>query len=160
MAGCRRSFVHVGLFSMFINILVLTVPLYMLQVFDRVLASESRETLVYLSLIALGAIFTLGLLEPPCARASLVRVSSWIEQHLASEAFERSVAATLHGKPYRTEALRDLGQLRSFLAGSGIFALFDAPWVPIFLFAVFLLHSVIGIIAAAGALLLFLFAVL
>ena len=79
-----------------------------------------------------------------------VRVSSWIEQHLASEAFERSVAATLHGKPYRTEALRDLGQLRSFLAGSGIFALFDAPWVPIFLFAVFLLHSVIGIIAAAA----------
>jgi len=159
MAGCRRSFVHVGLFSMFINILVLTVPLYMLQIFDRVLASESRETLVYLSLIALGAVFTLGLLELMRSRI-LVRVSSWIEQHLASEAFERSVAATLHGKPYRTEALRDLGQLRSFLAGSGIFALFDAPWIPIFLFAVFLLHPVIGIIAAAGALLLFLFAVL
>ena len=107
----------------------------------------------------MGAVFTLGLLELVRSRI-LVRVSSWIEQHLAPEAFERSVAATLHGKPYRTEALRDLGQLRSFLAGSGIFALFDAPWVPIFLFAVFLLHPVIGMIAAAGALLLFLFAVL
>jgi PrtD family type I secretion system ABC transporter len=159
MAGCRRSFVHVGMFSMFINILVLTVPLYMLQIFDRVLASESRETLLYLSLIAMVAIFTLGLLELVRSRI-LVRIGSWIEQHLAPEAFERSIAATLHGKPYRTEALRDLGQLRSFLAGSGIFALFDAPWVPIFLFAVFLLHPVIGVIATAGALLLFLFAVL
>jgi PrtD family type I secretion system ABC transporter len=159
MAGCRRSFLHVGLFSMFINILALTVPLYMLQIFDRVLASESRETLLYLSLIALGALLTLGLLELVRARI-LVRVSSWIEQHLAPEAFERSIAATLHAKPYRTEALRDLGQLRSFFSASGIFALFDAPWVPIFLFAVFLLHPVIGVIAAAGALLLFLFAVL
>jgi PrtD family type I secretion system ABC transporter len=159
MAGCRRSFFHVGLFSMFINILVLTVPLYMLQIFDRVLASQSRETLVYLSLIALGAVFALGLLELVRSRI-LVRVSSWIEQRLAPEAFERSVAATLHARPYRTEALRDLGQLRSFLAGSGIFALFDAPWVPIFLFAVFLLHPVIGVIALAGALLLFLFALL
>src|SRR5919106_427809 len=159
MAGCRRSFVHVGLFSMFINILALTVPLYMLQIFDRVLASESRETLLYLSLIALGALLTLGLLELVRARI-LVRVSSWIEQHLAPEAFERSIAASLHAKPYRTEALRDLGQLRSFFSASGIFALFDAPRVPIFLFAVFLLHPVIGVIAAAGALLLFLFAVL
>jgi PrtD family type I secretion system ABC transporter len=159
MAGCRRSFAHVALFSMFINILVLTVPLYMLQIFDRVLASESRETLLYLSLIALAAVFTLGALELVRSRI-LVRVSSWIEQHLAAEAFERSVAATLRAKPYRTEALRDLGQLRSFFAASGIFALFDAPWVPIFLLATFLLHPVIGVIAAAGALLLFLLAVL
>jgi PrtD family type I secretion system ABC transporter len=159
MAGCRRSFIHVGLFSMFINVLALTVPLYMLQIFDRVLASESLETLLYLSLIALGALFTLGLLELVRARI-LVRVSSWIEQHLAPEAFERSIAATLRADPYRTEALRDLGQLRSFFSASGIFALFDAPWVPIFLFVVFLLHPVIGVIAAAGALLLFLFAVL
>jgi ATP-binding cassette subfamily C protein/ATP-binding cassette subfamily C protein EexD len=159
MAGCRRSFVHVALFSMFINILILTVPLYMLQIFDRVLASESLETLLYLSLIALGAIVTLGLLELVRSRI-LVRLSSWIEQHLAPEAFERSVAATLRGKPYRTEALRDLGQLRSLFAGPAILALFDAPWVPIFLVAVFLLHPVIGTIAAAGALLLFVFAVL
>ena len=159
MAGCRRSFVHVALFSMFINILVLTVPLYMLQIFDRVLASKSLETLLYLSLIALAAIVTLGLLELVRSRI-LVRLSTWIGQHLAPEAFERSVAATLQGKPYRTEALRDLGQLRSLFAGSAIFALFDAPWVPIFLFTVFLLHPVLGVIATAGALLLFLFAVL
>ena len=159
VAGCRRSFVHVGLFSMFINILMLTLPLYMLQIFDRVLTSRSRETLVYLTLIALAAVLVLGLLEVVRSRI-LVRVSSWVEQHLAPEAFERSVAASLRAKPYRTEALRDVGQLRSFLASPGIFALFDAPWAPIFLFIVFLLHPVVGLIALAGAVLLFLLALL
>jgi ABC-type protease/lipase transport system fused ATPase/permease subunit len=157
--GCRRAFGFVGLFSLCINLLLLTVPLYMLQVFDRVLASQSEETLVFLTIIAIGAVLVLGLLELVRSRI-LVRASRWLEEMLAPAAFERSIAAALYGRPYRTEALRDLGQLRSFLAGSGIFALFDAPWVPIYLLVIFLLHPVVGFVALGGAVALFALAVL
>lgn len=74
MRGCRRAFGVVGLFSLCINLLLLTVPLYMLQVFDRVLASQSGETLVFLTIIALGAVLVLGLLELVRSRI-LVRAS-------------------------------------------------------------------------------------
>jgi PrtD family type I secretion system ABC transporter len=159
ISGCRRTFGFVGLFSLCINLLLLTVPLYMLQVFDRVLASQSQETLVFLTIIAVGAVLVLGLLELVRSRI-LVRASRWLEEMLAPAAFERSIAAALYGRPYRTEALRDLGQLRSFLAGSAIFSLFDAPWVPIYLLVIFLLHPVVGFVALAGAIVLFALAVL
>jgi PrtD family type I secretion system ABC transporter len=159
MRGCRRAFGFVGLFSLSINLLLLTVPLYMLQVFDRVLASQSEETLVFLTIIAIGAVLVLGLLELVRSRI-LVRASRWLEEMLAPAVFERSIAAALYGRPYRTEALRDLGQLRSFLGGSAIFSLFDAPWVPIYLLVIFLLHPVVGFVALAGAVVLFALAVL
>jgi PrtD family type I secretion system ABC transporter len=159
MRGCRRTFGFVGLFSLCINLLLLTVPLYMLQVFDRVLTSQSQETLVFLTIIAVGAVLALGLLELIRSRI-LVRASRWLEERLAPVAFERSMAAAFHGRPYRTEALRDLGQLRSVLGGSAIFSLFDAPWVPIYLLVIFLLHPTLGFVALAGAIVLFALAAL
>jgi ABC-type protease/lipase transport system fused ATPase/permease subunit len=126
LAACRGAFAQVGLFSMCINLLMLTVPLYMLQIFDRVLTSQSRETFLFLTLLAIGAVLVLGLLELVRSRV-LVWVSEWLERRLAPEAFARSLKATLQAKPYRTETLRDIQQLRSFLAGAGIFCLLDAP---------------------------------
>jgi len=152
--ACRRAFTHVGLFSMCINLLMLAVPLYMLQVFDRVLTSQSKETLFFLSLLALGAVLVLGLLEMVRSRV-LVQVSEWLEKKLAPAAFERSIAATLQARPYRTESLRDIQQMRSFLAGSGIFALFDSPWVPLYLLVIYALHPMLGWITLAGAVLIF-----
>ncbi len=125
----RRAFGWVGLFSLCINLLMLTVSLYTWQIFDHVIASQSRETLIYLTIIAIGAVLVLGLLELVRSRI-LVGVSVWLEQRLAPEAFERGIAAALYARPYRTQALRDLGQLRSFLGGSAIFSLFDAPVGP------------------------------
>jgi PrtD family type I secretion system ABC transporter len=159
MARCRSAFGWVGLFSLGINVLVLTVPLYTLQIFDHVIASRSRETLMYLTIIALGAVLVLGLLEVVRSRI-LVLVSSWIEHRLAPESFERGMAAALQGHAYRTQALRDLAQLRSFLGGSAIVSLFDAPWVPIYLAVTFLLHPLVGLVALAGALVLICLAVL
>jgi PrtD family type I secretion system ABC transporter len=159
IAGCRRAFGWVGLFSLCINVLMLTVSLYTWQIFDHVIAGQSRETLIFLTIIAVGAVLILGLLELVRSQI-LIGISVWIEQRLAPEALERGIAAALYARPYRTQALRDLGQLRSFLGGSAIFSLFDAPWVPIYLAVTFLLHPLVGLVALAGAAVLFFFAVL
>ncbi|PZW49130.1 ATP-binding cassette subfamily C protein/ATP-binding cassette subfamily C protein EexD [Humitalea rosea] len=155
ISACKRQFWTVGLFSGVVNLLQLTVSLYMMQVFDRVLATRSLDTLYYLTAIALLAISVLALLE---AVRSLVmqRVAAWIEQRVAPESFSRAIEAQLRGRPYRMEALRDLAVCRGWLGSPGALALYDVPWVPIYLAVIFLLHPVLGWIALGGAVLLFL----
>jgi ABC-type protease/lipase transport system fused ATPase/permease subunit len=157
--ACRRAFVSTGLFSFAINLLLLTVSLYMLQVYDRVLSTRSFETLLYLTLIAVVALLVLGLLDVVRSRI-LVEVGTWLEERLAPAAFAGTLANSLRGRAYRSEALRDLREIRSFLGGSGILALFDAPAAPLFIFAIFVLHPVLGIFAVAATVLLFTLAVL
>jgi ATP-binding cassette subfamily C protein/ATP-binding cassette subfamily C protein EexD len=159
LRACRRSFVAAGFFSLLANLLVLAVPIYMLQVYDRVLTSRSTETLVYLTLLALGALLTLGLFDLVRGRL-LSNAGAWLEQRLAPAVFERAIQAPLRGSAYRTEAATDLAQLRAFIGGPGILALFDAPWVPLFVATAYLLHPVIGILAIAGAVALFALAAL
>jgi len=125
----------------------------MLQVYDRVLNSQSQATLLYLSVIALGALLVLGLLEAVRTRL-LARIGEWLEQYLSPAAFTRSLKATLQARPYRTDSLRDINTLRAFVSGAGIISLCDAPWAPIYLFVIYLLHPVLGMITLAGALLL------
>ena len=127
---CRRQLLAIGLFSLCVNVLMLTSSLYMMQVYDRVLASGSTETLVLLSVIALGALGVMAALDAIRARV-LGRLGTWFEAHLAPEALSRGLEAALADLPYRAEALRDLGVIRSWLTGSGMLALFDAPWVPV-----------------------------
>ncbi|MGI8738760.1 MAG: ABC transporter transmembrane domain-containing protein [Gammaproteobacteria bacterium] len=134
--------------------LMLTVSIYMLQVYDQVLTSRSVATLVYLTLIAVGALLVYGLLDAVRAKI-LVRVGEWLEKILAPQAFARSIKATLQAKTYRTESLRDVQQLRGFFGGAGIVPLFDAPWVPLYLFVIFALHPVLGMITLVGAVLVF-----
>ena len=110
--------------------LVLTVSVYMLQVYDRVLPSRSIETLIYLTLIAGGALAAMAALDVLRSRI-LVRLGVWIDRMLSPALFGRAVENTLRGLPYRTEALRDLATIRTYLGGAGIMALFDAPWMPI-----------------------------
>jgi ABC-type protease/lipase transport system fused ATPase/permease subunit len=129
---------------------MLTVPLYMLEVFDRVLASRSEETLLYLTLIAFGALVALDALDLARGRI-LLRTGEWLERRLAHWVFERAVTATLAARSYWTEALRDLSHVRSFLASPAVLVLFDAPWVPIYLAIVFLLHPLVRFVAVGGA---------
>ncbi|KAA2215000.1 type I secretion system permease/ATPase [Teichococcus oryzae] len=159
MATCRRDFVAVGLFSGVVNLLQLTVSLYMMQVFDRVLATRSTDTLLFLTLIAVSALLLLAILE--AVRGSVMqRAAGWIEARVAPEGFERALEAQLRGRPYRMEALRDLGFCRSWLGSPGALAVYDVPWVPIYLAAIFLLHPVMGFIALGGAVLLFILTML
>ena len=103
-------------FSLLINLLLLTVPLYTMQVFDRVLASRSRETLLYLTVLALGALLLLGWLELVRARI-LQRVGTWLERRLAPEALLRALGEPPRPQPYGTQALRDIAHIRQFVGG-------------------------------------------
>ena len=150
---CRAGLVTAGAFSLVINLLMLTTSVYMLQVYDRVLTGHSIPTLIYLSAIALAALAVMALLELMRSRI-LVRIGIWLDQRLSAAVFSRGIGNTLRGIPYRSEALRDLGAVRSFLGGAGIMALFDAPWMPIYLAFVFLLHPLLGLVALAGAVVL------
>jgi ATP-binding cassette subfamily C protein/ATP-binding cassette subfamily C protein EexD len=153
MAACRSQLVAVGFFSLVVNLLQLTVSVYMMQLFDRVLAARSFDTLVYLTLIALAALALLAVLEAVRARV-MQRLGAWIERRVAPEGFARAIEHQLRGRPYRAEALRDLGILRGFLGAPAALALFDVPWVPVFILVIFLLHPVLGAVALGGAVLL------
>lgn len=157
LARCRGHFLGVAVISMAINLLMLTTSLYMMQVFDRVLASGSRETLLYLTLLAGGAVLLLAILEAVRGRV-LAQVASWLEGALAPATFSRMIDDLLDRKAVGAEALQDLATLRGFLGGAAVLTLLDAPWVPLYLAVVYLLHPLLGHVALAGAVLLFLLA--
>ncbi|MDO9708238.1 type I secretion system permease/ATPase [Paracraurococcus lichenis] len=154
IAACRSQLLVVGMFSGVVNILQLTTSVYMMQVFDRVLASRILDTLYYLSAIAIGATLVLALLEAVRGQV-MQRLASWVEQRVAPESFVRAIESTLRGRPYRMEALRDLSVCRGFLSSPSALSLYDVPWVPIYLGFIFLLHPIMGYIALGGAVVLF-----
>lgn len=142
----------VALFSAAINILMLTGSLYMLQVYDRVLVSGSVETLLVLSLIALMAFALQGAIDVLRARM-LSRIGARIDVDLAPAAFRAATRLPLTGAS-ATEALqpvRDADALRNFMGGNGPAALFDMPFLPVFLAGCFLLHPLLGWFALGGA---------
>src|SRR3954447_9430903 len=154
LRACRKQFFLVGVFSGVVNLLQLTTSVYMMQVFDRVLASRSLDTLYFLSLIAIVATLVLALLEAVRGQV-MQRLATWVEHRVAPEGFVRAIESTLRGRPYRMEVLRDLAVCRGFLSSAGALSLYDIPWVPIYLGFIFMLHPVMGYIALAGAVTLF-----
>ncbi|MBU8537952.1 type I secretion system permease/ATPase [Falsiroseomonas tokyonensis] len=155
IAAGRRQLVGVALFSGVVNLLQLTVSLYMMQVFDRVLGSRSIDTLYYLTAIAIFALLVMAILDGLRGQV-MQRLASWIEGKVAPEAFLRAIESQLRGRPYRMEALRDLGACRAWLGSPASLTVFDVPWVPIYLAVIFALHPMLGWIAFGGACILFL----
>ena len=150
--GFRREFLVVGLFSFLANVLMLAPTVYMLQVFDRVLVSQSELTLLAVSLITLVLLGVMALAEWMRSRV-LVAAGLRFDARLSTRVFNASFDAYLNqagASPSR--AFGDLIQIRQFLTGSGIFAFFDAPWSPIYIAVTFFLHPVLGILAIAFAL--------
>jgi PrtD family type I secretion system ABC transporter len=155
VSACRGAMVGIAIISLFINLLMLTAPIYMMQVFDRVLSSRSTETLLLLSLIAVVALLTLGALELVRSMA-FVRISVWIDRRLSGIVFASGVSSALRlNKEPSIQGLRDITTIRNFLTGSAIFSILDAPWTPIFLAVVYLLHPWLGLMALIGAVMLF-----
>jgi ATP-binding cassette subfamily C protein/ATP-binding cassette subfamily C protein EexD len=140
---CRRAFILVAVFSAVINLLFLTIPLYLMQVFDRVLTSRSFDTLLYLTLIALAGVAQLALMEFLRSN-TLVRVNAYLDGVLSPEAFERSVASSFRGRSYGHESMQDLATIRGFLSGPGIATVFDTPWSPAYVLVIFLIHPTLG----------------
>lgn len=147
---CRQHFAYAALFSFAINMLQLSVPLYMLQVFDRVLTSRSAETLVALSIAAVGALIVYLILD--VLRARLLLAAGVTMEGLASPQVLARVLQQA-GRPRSAASggeLRDVSTLRGFLTGPGVMALFDVPWAPIYLGVIFLFHVQLGAIATVG----------
>lgn len=155
LRSCRAAFLGVGVVSLVINVLMLTSPMFMLQVYDRVLASRSVPTLVALFGIVLGLYAFFGLLEALRSRI-LIRLGAWLDARLSAVTFESAVALPLRlgRRAAQQEPNRDLDQLRHFLSGPGPSAFFDMPWMPVYLGVVFLFHPLLGFLATGGALLL------
>lgn len=148
----RNSFVAVVLFSFVINVLMLTVPLYLLQIFNRVVPSKSSDTLLFLTGIVVVAVITLTILEST-RRFIFERFGSWLDARLGGLVLSGSIVRSVKKcRKTSAQALMDLGTVRRLFASSALFPILDAPWTPIFLFVLFLLHPLIGLISLLGAL--------
>jgi ATP-binding cassette, subfamily C, bacterial exporter for protease/lipase len=146
----KRSFIHIGVFSGVINILMLAPALYMLQVYDRVLTSNNTMTLLMLSLMVIMMYALLGALE--WVRSLVVlRLSTGFDRTLAPRVYDAAFSANLKsGKLNAAQPLEDLQQLRQFATGQSLFAMFDAPWFPVYLLVMFMFHPLLGCFALAG----------
>ena len=153
---CRRAFGSVALFSGMVNLLMLAGPLYMLQIYDRVLSSRSVPTLIALSIFLVGAYAFQGVLDLIRSRV-VVRSAAVLDQRLAlsvhSAVIRLSVASRHPGDG--PQPVRDLDAIRGFLTGAGPIAIVDLPWVPIFLAICFLIHPWLGVASTIGAVTLF-----
>jgi len=160
LAKSRRAFVGIGIFSAVINMLMLTGPLYMLQVYDRVLLSRSMSTLVALSILMAGLYMFMGLLELIRSRV-LVRIGNRVEEDLSERTFDIWITQGRYGKQAsRGRPLDDLSTLKAFLSGPAPGALFDIPWTPIFIGVIWMLHWTLGLAALIGAIVIFVVAAL
>ena len=161
LAESRRLFVSDGLFSVFVNILMLTGPLFMLQVYDRVLTSRSEATLVTLIGIVAFLFLVMGVLDHARGRV-LARAGARLQARLDSRVLRailiRSIAPSERARP--ATGVRDLEAIQRFFSGSGPFAFFDAPWTPVFLCMLFMFHWMLGALAVFSGVLLLLIALL
>ncbi|UJW76038.1 type I secretion system permease/ATPase [Rhizobium sp. SL42] len=148
----RSTFITVAAVSAVTNVLMLTGPLFMMQVYDRVLASRSVPTLVALSLLAIGLYLFLGVLELLRSRI-LTRVGQRIEEDLGDATFRAVMVLPLRmsRKEAISQPVRDLEQVRQFMGGPGPVAICDMPWLPLYVGILFLFHPLLGWLAIAGA---------
>lgn len=154
MRTCRNAFIGVGLMSCMVNVLYLTGSIFMLEIYDRVLPSRSISTLVGLTVLAGGLYIGLGILDFIRGRI-LVRIGTAFDEALSERVFGAVVRLPLVSNDNEgVQPLRDLDNIRSFLSGPGPGALFDLPWLPVYLAICFLFHTLIGVTALVGAVIL------
>ena len=155
MASCRGAFLSVAMLSGLINVLYLSGSIFMMEVYDRVLPSQSIPTLVGLSIIIVVLYLFQGLFDMVRGRI-LARVGAALDEDLSQEVFQSQLRAPLKGRVEGDgqQPLRDLDQLRAFLAGGGPSALFDLPWMPLYLFICFAFHPWLGVVALGGGIVL------
>ncbi|MFM9940449.1 MAG: type I secretion system permease/ATPase [Hyphomicrobiaceae bacterium] len=152
---CRAAFLGVAVLSGVINVLALTGSLYMLQVYDRVIPSKSVPTLMALSLLLVGLYACYGVIDLIRSRI-MARVGLQLDRRLRDPVYSAVVRLPLlsRSRGNGLQPVHDLDSVRLFLAGPGPTALFDMPWLPVFLVIVWLLHPLLGALALGGALLL------
>jgi len=154
LAACRLSYVGVAVFSGLLNILFLTGSFFMMQVYDRVLPSRSIPTLIGLCVLAFALYGFQAVLDIARNRV-LIRIAGGIAESLDRRMYELVVKLPLRAPMMGGfEPVRDLDQIRSFMSGGGPAAMFDLPWMPLYLGICFIFHPLLGLTATVGALLL------
>lgn len=147
---CRPLFWAAFWFGLVINLLVLAIPLFSLQVLDRVLSSGSRDTLLMLTLIAGVALVFMGMMEG--LRALMFsHVGRWLDDRLSNGIVERTVHLALHNPKVGSQPQRDLNTVRSFITSPNLAKLFDAPWAAIYFAVIYAIHIKLGIAVTLGA---------
>jgi PrtD family type I secretion system ABC transporter len=152
---CRRVLWSVALFSAMVNMLMLAGPLYMLQVYDRVLTSRSVPTLVALSVLLCGAFALQAFMDMVRSRI-ITRSAGFLDEHLTAVVHTAVIrlSAASHQAGEMHEPVRDLDQIRTFLGGQGPIAIVDLPWIPAFLLICGLIHPWLGVLSLVGAVML------
>ena len=157
--AARPAFVSAIVFSFFINLLAFVGPLYMLQIYDRVITSRNETTLLFITLIAGFLLIVFAILEK-VRSAVLVRAGVLFDSKTRARLFETVLhGAIKHPSVAEASVLRQIDAIREFLTGAGLISFCDVPWIPIFIVGCFILHPWFGFVATAGALLIFGFAV-
>ncbi|HEY3049927.1 MAG TPA: type I secretion system permease/ATPase [Polaromonas sp.] len=154
LADFKGAFRTVGIFSAIINLMLLVPSLYMLQVYDRVLASRNETTLLMLTFMVLGAYFFMSALEFVRSFV-LIRVGAQLDMKMNKRIYTAAFEQNLKKAGGNAgQALQDLTTIRQFLTGNALFAFFDAPWFPVYLAVIFLFHSSLGVFALCGTIVL------
>ncbi len=150
LADFKGAFRTVGIFSAIINMMLLVPSLYMLQVYDRVLASQNVTTLLMLTLMVLGAFMLTSALEFVRSFV-LIRVGAQLDMKLNKRIYTAAFEQNLKKAGGNAgQALQDLTNIRQFVTGNGLFAFFDAPWFPVYLIVIFLFSPSLGVFALCG----------
>ncbi|MEM7747106.1 MAG: ABC transporter transmembrane domain-containing protein, partial [Pseudomonadota bacterium] len=149
--ACRRALLGAAAVSFFVNMLMLTGPLFMLQVYDRVLTSKSVPTLTALFGLVIGLFAFMGLLDFIRSRL-LVRIGLRFDRMLAGQAFASAIRVSAGGdQEHRGQLYKDVQHIRQFVSGAGTVAIFDMPWAPIYFCVIALFHWALGMVALVGA---------
>ncbi|MCY7270901.1 MAG: type I secretion system permease/ATPase [Sphingomonas bacterium] len=157
LKACRRHFGYAALFSALINLLFIAPMLYMLQVYDRVMPTQGRTTLLLLTVVLVLALATLAGLEAIRSRL-LVRASVRLDQVMAGPIMRATLIQPDSSQRLARQAVREFDVLRQALTGPAVLGVLDAPWVPIYILIAFLIHPWIGVLTLVGALLIILLA--
>jgi ATP-binding cassette subfamily C protein len=155
LKDCRRAFWSVALFSAVVNMLMLAGPLYMLQVYDRVLASHSVSTLIALSALLCGA-FAFQAFMDLIRNRVVTRSAGFLDEHLSAVVLTATIRLSAASRQVGEmhEPVRDLDQVRTFLTGQGPIAIVDLPWIPVFLLICGLIHPWLGMLSLVGGIML------
>ncbi len=151
--SCKRSFWFCLMFSFFISIFTLASSVYSMQVLDRVLSSNSFETLLYLTVIVLAFLTFLGILTQ--VRSTIfLHVSNWLDEKLSPVLFNSSIEAQGSSKNISNQNMRDLQIIKGFISGPNLAVLFDAPFAIVYLIMIFFIHWINGLITLVGGLIM------
>jgi PrtD family type I secretion system ABC transporter len=160
LLSCKVMVKFVLLFGCLINLLMLSTPLFSMQVLDRVLGSQNTDTLLMLTLVIILALALLGLIQ--AARAfAMNKMGSWLEDKLSEVVFSNSIRLALESKAMaNSQQLRDLQTVKTFLTSPGLISIMDMPWAVIFIIVLFILHTSIGFLALISGVVLIVFGVI